>query len=93
MYKYQIDAKLSQLLELANCSHLDVMVDKNVRPCMTVWKLWGQSEQVGQVQYREGSEYADQPDGFAFYLEGYNWTDYCPTVEQCATQHQERKME
>jgi len=90
MYKYQVEEQLTKLLELVNCSNLEKEVDKNVSTGMTVWKLFGKSGQCGQAEARFGSEYPDQPDGYAFYLEGYNWTDYCPTVEQCAAQHKER---
>ena len=85
----QVEEQLTKLLELVNCSELETVVDKNTREGVTVWKLFGKSGQCGQAEARFGSEY---PDGYAFYLEGYNWTDYCPTVEQCAAQHKERNL-
>lgn len=92
MKKHQINEQLSKLLKLTNCSNLEVTVDNNTRDCMTAWKLWGKGGQIAQAEARFGSEYSDQPDGFAFYLEGYNWTDYCPTVQDCASQHKERAL-
>ena len=91
MTNQQIEQQLSTLQSMIGCENLDVVEDINVRPCMVVWKLWGGTEQLGQLEARFGSEYADEPDGFAAYFEGFNWTDYCSTVEQCAAQHFDRQ--
>lgn len=44
-----INSQLGKLLNLMGYTHLDVIVDTNVSPWLTVWKLWGVSEQIGQV--------------------------------------------
>lgn len=87
-----INQQLTALLSLINCSHLEVEVMDNLPPYKTIWKLWGEHDQVGQVEARFGSPYGDEPDGFAVYVEGSTWTDYCPTIEECAKQHEERKQ-
>lgn len=91
MDNYWVNEQLPKLLKLINCSHLEVEIDFNVPSYLVVWKLWGEHDQIGQVEARFGSPYSDEPDGFAVYVEGHNWTDYCPTIEECAKQHFELK--
>lgn len=87
-----INQQLTALLSLINCSTLEVEVMNNLPQYRTIWKLWGEHNQVGQVEARFGSPYSDEPDGFAVYVEGHNWTEYLPTIEECAKQHEERKQ-
>ncbi len=43
---------------------------------------WETSQTVGMIEGRFNSPYKDQPDGYAAYKEGYNWTDYCPSIDE-----------
>lgn len=86
----EIEAQLSQLQQMIGCDGMDVRVVGNLPPYRTIWQLRNKWVQ-GQVEARFGSQYSDEPDGFACYLEGYGWTDYLPTVEECAQQHEDRK--
>lgn len=88
---YWINQQLPKLLQLINCSHLEIAISEP-HPYRVIWKLWGEYDQVGQVEARFGSPYSDEPDGFAVYVEGSTWTDYCSTIEECAKQHEERKQ-
>ncbi len=84
MNTMKIDRQLQKLVNMIDPS-LDVVED-NVLPCTTVWKLWNGVGQVGQLEARFGSIYADEPDGFAAYIEGRGWTKFHLTVEECAAE-------
>lgn len=87
----KINSQLSQLQKLVGCDDMDVRVVDNLPHYRTIWQLHGKNSTQGQLEARFGSEYADEPDGFAAYVEGYNWTDYLSTIEECAKQLKDRK--
>lgn len=88
--QHEINSQLSQLQEMIGCNGMDVSVVDNLPSYRTIWQLRDSYTQ-GQIEARFGSQYADEPDGFAACVEGHNWTEYLPTVEECAKQLEERK--
>lgn len=86
----EIESQLRQLQQMIGCDGIDVRVVGHLPAYRTIWQLQGKHSQ-GQMEARFGSRYSDEPDGFACYVEGHNWTDYLPTIEECAQQHKERK--
>lgn len=88
--QHEIESQLSRLQKMIGCNEMDVRVVDNLPSYRTIWQLRNSSVQ-GQIEARFGSQYSDEPDGFACYVEGYSWTDYVPTVEECVQQHKDRK--
>jgi hypothetical protein len=89
--KREIEVQLTKLQKLIGCEGMNVVVDHNLPSYRTSWKLWDEDSALGQLDARFGSPYSDEADGFAAYFQGYNCTDYLPTVEECAKQHKERR--
>ena len=86
----KIESQLSQLQKMIGCDEMKVRVVNNLPSYRTIWQLQGENSQ-GQLEARFGSQYTDEPDGFAAYVEGHSWTDYLPTIEECAKQLENRK--
>lgn len=89
--KFEIESQLSRLKQEIGCDDMDVRVVGNLPHYRTIWQLQGKNSTQGQIEARFGSQYSDEPDGFACYVEGHSWTDYVSTVEECVQQHKDRK--